>query len=64
MRTGGHVSLAYASADGPAAPAEAALARFDEAAAITVTQIQLILLGRDGYRYEWQTQATVSLGSD
>ena len=43
-----HVSLAYASADGPAAPAEAAFARFDEAAAITITQIQLILLGRDG----------------
>ena len=51
-------------ADGPAAPAEAALARSDEAAAIIVTQVQLILLGRDGYRYEWETQATVSLGAD
>jgi hypothetical protein len=59
-----HVSLAYASADGPAAPAEVALARFDETAAATVTQVQLILLGRDGYRYEWETKETVSLGSD
>ncbi len=53
-----HVSLAYASADG-----QLALAGFDEAAAITVTEIQLILLGRDGYRYEWETQATVRLGA-
>ena len=51
-----HVSLAYASAD-----SQLALAG-DEAAAITVTEIQLILLSRDGYRYEWETQATVELG--
>ena len=53
-----HVSLAYATADG-----QLALAGFDEAAAITVTEIQLILLSRDGYRYEWETQATVRLGA-
>jgi 2'-5' RNA ligase superfamily len=53
-----HVSLAYASADG-----QLAITGFDEAAAITVTEIQLILLGRDGYRYEWETQATVRLGA-
>ncbi len=52
-----HVSLAYASAD-----CQLALTGFDEVAAITVTEIQLILLGRDGYRYEWETQATVELG--
>jgi hypothetical protein len=52
-----HVSLAYASAGG-----QLALNGFDEAAAITVTEIQLIVLGRDGYRYEWETQATVRLG--
>ncbi len=53
-----HVSLAYASGGG-----QLALAGFDEAAAITVTEIQLILLSRDGYRYEWETQATVRLGA-
>ena len=58
-----HVSLAYASADGPAAPAEAALAGFTAAAAITVTEVQLILLGRDNHRYQWETQATVRLGA-
>ncbi len=58
-----HVSLAYASADGPSAPAETALAGFDEAAAITVTEVQLILLGRDEHRYQWETQATVRLGT-
>ena len=58
-----HVSLAYASTDGPAAPAEAALAGFTAAAAITVTEVQLILLGRDAHRYQWETQATVRLGT-
>ena len=58
-----HVSLAYASADGPSAPAETALAGFGAAAAITVTEVQLILLGRDGYQYEWETRATVRLGA-
>jgi hypothetical protein len=58
-----HVSLAYASADGPSAPAEAALTGFDEAAVITVTEVQLILLGRDEHVYQWKTRATVSLGA-
>jgi hypothetical protein len=57
-----HVSLAYASADGPSAPAEAALAGFGAAAAITVTEVQLILLGRDEHLYQWETEATVGLG--
>jgi hypothetical protein len=57
-----HVSLAYASADGPAAPAEAALAGFTAAAAITVAEIQLILLGRDEHVYQWETQAAIRLG--
>jgi len=58
-----HVSLAYASADGPAAPAEMALAGFTAAAVITVSEVQLILLGRDDHRYQWETQATVRLGA-
>jgi hypothetical protein len=32
------------------------------AAAITVTEVQLILLGRDEHVYEWETEATVGLG--
>jgi hypothetical protein len=61
-----HVSLAYASADGPSAPAEAALAGFAAAAAITVTvtEVQLIVLGRDEHVYQWETRATVRLGTD
>ena len=59
-----HVSLAYASGDGPVPPAAAALAGFAEAADVTVSAIQLVSLGRDGYRYEWDTKATVSLGTD
>lgn len=58
-----HVSLAYASADGPSAPAESAIAAFGAAAAITVTEVQLILLGRDEHVYQWETRATVSLGA-
>jgi MMPL family/2'-5' RNA ligase superfamily len=58
-----HVSLAYASADGPSAPAKAALAGFTAAAAVTVTEVQLILLGRDEHVYQWEPQATVSLGA-
>ena len=58
-----HVSLAYASADSPSEPAETALAGFDEGAGITVTEIQLILLGRDEHVYEWETKATVRLGA-
>jgi hypothetical protein len=59
-----HVSLAYASADGPEAPAAAALAGFDAAADITVSEIQLILLGRDEHLYQWETRAAVSLGAN
>jgi hypothetical protein len=58
-----HVSLAYASADGPSAPAEAALAGFTAAAAITVSEVQLIVLGRDEHVYQWETRATVRLGT-
>ncbi len=58
-----HVSLAYASADGPSAPAQAALAEFGATAAITVSEIQLILLGRDEHVYRWETRAAVRLGA-
>jgi len=58
-----HVSLAYASANGPSAPAEAALAGFAAVAAVTVTEVQLILLGRDEHVYQWEIRATVSLGA-
>jgi hypothetical protein len=58
-----HVSLAYASAGGPAAPVEAALDGFGETAVITVTEIQLILLGRDEHVYQWETLAAARLGA-
>jgi 2'-5' RNA ligase len=58
-----HVSLAYANAGRPAAPIEAALAGLDAVAAVGVTEIQLIRLGRDRRLYEWETLASVRLGS-
>lgn len=58
-----HVSFAYANATGPADPFEAALAGFDETAPMTVTAADLIRIGRDEHAYEWETYATVDLGS-
>lgn len=57
-----HVSLGYASAAGPAGPFEAALAGFTGVAPHTVSAIQLIRLGRDHHRWEWDACATVPLG--
>ena len=57
-----HVSLGYASAAGPAAPFEAALAGFTAVAEHTVPAVQLVSLGRDHQRWEWEVCATVPLG--
>jgi 2'-5' RNA ligase superfamily len=58
-----HISLAYASGNGPSAPAEVGLAGFAAAASITVAEVQLILLGRDEHVYQWETRATLRLGA-
>jgi hypothetical protein len=58
-----HVSIAYGSADGPADAFEAALDGEDAVAAMTVDAIRLIRLGRDHRVYEWETLASVTLGT-
>jgi hypothetical protein len=58
-----HVSVAYSSGTAPAAPYEAALA--DGGAAQTViSDVELIVLGRDQRLYEWTTRAGVRLAGD
>jgi 2'-5' RNA ligase len=56
-----HVSVAYANADGPAAPIDAALAG-TEGATVTLPTLDLIRLGRDQHVYEWETIASIALG--
>jgi hypothetical protein len=58
-----HVSIAYSSADGPADPFEAALDGEDAVACMTVDAVTLIRLGRDRHVYEWETLASVPLGT-
>ena len=56
-----HVSVAYANADGPAAPVDAALAGL-QAATVTLAALDLIRLGRDRHVYEWEAIASIPLG--
>lgn len=60
-----HVSIAYSSSDGPAAPIETALDRVQvEPATVSVSSAELIVLHRDNRMYEWTTHARVPLGSE
>jgi len=61
VRWNPHVSVAYANADGPAAPVDAALAGIRGVTA-TLAELDLILLGRDRHVYEWETIASIPLG--
>lgn len=56
-----HVSVAYANADGPADPVDAALTGIQPATAI-LSALDLIRLGRDRHVYEWETIASIPLG--
>jgi hypothetical protein len=58
-----HVSLAYANADGPAEPFEAALDGFTDLAPVTIGAVDLIRFGRDHQMYEWETIARIPLGA-
>jgi 2'-5' RNA ligase len=49
-----HVSVAYASADGPGDRFEAALNGLGDVAEVTVRAVDLIRLGRDRHVYEWE----------
>ena len=57
-----HVSLAYANADGPGEPFEAALDGLTDVATVTVRAVDLIRFGRDRHLYEWETIARLPLG--
>lgn len=58
-----HVSVAYASADGPGEPIEAALNNVDDVADATIGAVDLIRLGRDHRLYAWETIASLPLGA-
>lgn len=55
-----HVSVAYASADGPGEPIKAALEGMGGTETI-VRAVDLIRLGRDERVYEWETVASLPL---
>jgi 2'-5' RNA ligase len=57
-----HISVAYSSATGPAAPYAAALAGSDGSAEVLLTAVSLIVLGRDHRRYEWTVRDIIGLG--
>lgn len=58
-----HVSVAYSSGDGPAAPIAEALAGLEvPTATARITSAELIVLHRDRQMYEWETFARAPLG--
>ena len=57
-----HVSVAYASADGPGDRFEAALNGLGDVAGVTVRAVDLIRLGRDRHVYEWEPVERFQLG--
>ena len=58
-----HVSVAYSSSDGPAAPYAAAMEGLDvPPATARVDRAELIVLNRDNRMYEWERFAGVPLG--
>jgi hypothetical protein len=60
-----HVSVAYASADGPGEPIEAALGGLADVAETTIGAVDLIRLSRDNRLYEWETITRLPLsGTD
>jgi 2'-5' RNA ligase len=59
-----HVTIAYSNSNGPAAPVSDALAKVPSSPAITrITHADLIVLNRDHHMYEWETFASVPLGT-
>lgn len=60
---GPHISIAYSSGNGPAAPVMATIAAAPSAPATArITHADLILLNRDNRMYEWEPVASVQLG--
>lgn len=60
-----HVSLAYANADGPAAPIRDALASVDApAASVHVTELPILTFNRDQHMYQWTSRTPIRLGAE
>jgi hypothetical protein len=58
-----HISVAYSNAEGPMAPITTVLADELPPVQVTVSDVQLILLGRDEHCYTWDTKAIVHFES-
>jgi 2'-5' RNA ligase len=58
-----HVSVAYSSGTAPAAPYAAALEDGGTVQTV-ISDVELIVLGRDQHLYEWTTRADIRLGGD
>jgi 2'-5' RNA ligase superfamily len=56
-----HVSVAYSNADGPMALYQEALGQSTESVPVEISDVQLIILGRDTHLYQWQTRASIAL---
>ncbi|HUY46047.1 MAG TPA: 2'-5' RNA ligase family protein [Streptosporangiaceae bacterium] len=56
-----HVSVAYSNSDGPVEPYLTAIDPPLEPVSVEITDVQLIVLGRDTHLYEWETRAVVPL---
>ncbi|MFL4496518.1 2'-5' RNA ligase family protein [Streptomyces sp. VTCC 41912] len=57
-----HITIAYSSADGPAAPVRTALDAMTSApATVHVDQVELIVLHRDRRMYEWEAHTQLPL---
>jgi 2'-5' RNA ligase len=57
-----HISVAYSSSAGPMKPISAALIPELDPVPLTISEVQLIVLGRDKKLYEWETRAALPLG--
>jgi 2'-5' RNA ligase superfamily protein len=58
-----HVSVAYSNGTGPAAPYVAALEDGGTAQTV-ISDVELIVLGRDQHLYEWTTRGDIRLAGD
>ncbi|HMH90378.1 MAG TPA: 2'-5' RNA ligase family protein, partial [Streptosporangiaceae bacterium] len=56
-----HVSVAYSRSTAPAGPYISALAEDGDRAESVISDVELIILGRDEHLYEWTTRADIRL---
>ena len=56
-----HVSVSYSNSTGPMKPYLEALVPPLEPVPVEISDVQLIILGRDTHLYQWQTRAVITL---